>query len=77
MTYAGARGNTEKEMASTLRFSLTNENLHPAFSAIESKLSELTTWARVRPHERSSTNGWKARHRRRSRTLFYLEFSMS
>jgi serpin B len=41
MTYAGARGNTEKEMVETLRFSLDQENIHPAFAGIESKLKEL------------------------------------
>jgi serpin B len=41
MTYAGARGNTEKQMAKTLRFSLDQKRLHPAFSDIESKLNKL------------------------------------
>jgi serine protease inhibitor len=41
MTYAGARGNTEKQMAKTLRFSLDQENLHPAFANIESRLNKL------------------------------------
>jgi serpin B len=41
MTYAGARGNTEKEMSKTLRFSLSQDNLHPAFADIESKLNNL------------------------------------
>jgi len=31
MTYAGARGNTETQMADTLYFSLSQERLHPAF----------------------------------------------
>jgi serpin B len=41
MTYAGARGNTEKEMAQTLRFSLGRENLHAAFEGIASRLNSL------------------------------------
>ncbi len=41
MTYAGARGNTEQEMARTLRFSLCQEELHPAFAAMEARLSEV------------------------------------
>jgi len=41
MTYAGARGNTEKEMTKTLRFSLDQANLHPAFANIESRLNKL------------------------------------
>ena len=39
MTCAGARGNTEKEMAETLKFSLGRDCLHPAFAYIESELS--------------------------------------
>src|ERR1700678_3756977 len=31
MTYAGAKGQTAKEMASTLHFALETEHLHPAF----------------------------------------------
>jgi serpin B len=34
MTYAGARGETEKQMASTLHFTLAQEQLHPAFNSI-------------------------------------------
>lgn len=41
VTYAGARGNTEKELAKTLRFSLDQENLHPAFAQVESRLNRL------------------------------------
>jgi serpin B len=36
MTYAGARGETEKQMASALCFSLPQADLHPAFSKLES-----------------------------------------
>ena len=31
MTYAGARGNTEKQMAQVLRFSLSQKEFHPEF----------------------------------------------
>ncbi len=41
MTYGGARGNTEKEMAKTLRFSLNQERLHPAFADLESRLNKV------------------------------------
>lgn len=41
MAYAGARGNTEKEMAKALRFSLDQKRLHPAFADVESKLNKL------------------------------------
>lgn len=38
MTYAGARGNTEIQMAATLRFALEQEALHPAFASLENRL---------------------------------------
>ena len=34
MTYAGARGETEKQMAKVLHFGLKQERLHPAFAAL-------------------------------------------
>jgi len=39
MTYAGARGNTEKQTAHVLHFALSQKRLHPAFAAIESELN--------------------------------------
>jgi len=48
MTYAGARGNTEKEMEKTLRFSLDQEYLHPAFANIESRLNKLKEGCKVK-----------------------------
>ncbi len=39
MTYAGARGETEKQMAKTLHFSLPQERLHPAFGTLEKQLN--------------------------------------
>jgi serpin B len=38
MTYAGARGDTEKEMAKTLDFILPQEKLHPAFKQIDTEI---------------------------------------
>lgn len=38
MTYAGARGKTETEMAETLHFSLGQTELHPAFKELEARL---------------------------------------
>ncbi len=35
MTYAGARGNTETQIADTMRFTLSQEKLHPAFNALD------------------------------------------
>jgi serine protease inhibitor/ankyrin repeat protein len=41
MTYAGARGNTEKQMAETLHFSLPQKNLHPTFAELQGGLKKL------------------------------------
>ena len=34
MTYAGARGETERQMADTLHFALPQDTLHPAFNSL-------------------------------------------
>ncbi|XYI00176.1 serpin family protein [Sorangium sp. So ce1128] len=39
MTYAGARGATETEMAGALRFTLPQERLHPGFNALDLALA--------------------------------------
>ncbi len=39
MTYAGARGNTAKELAAALHFTLPQEKLHPAFDALDLEVS--------------------------------------
>jgi len=39
MTYAGARGDTEKQMAETLRFILPQDSLHPAFNSLDTELA--------------------------------------
>ncbi len=39
MTYAGARGETEQEMAQTLHFDLPQAQLHPAFNALDQELA--------------------------------------
>ena len=41
MTYGGARGNTEEEMAKSLRFSLEQVDLHSAFAQVESRLNKI------------------------------------
>ena len=41
MTYAGARGQTEKEMAEVLHFSLEQEPLHSSFSKLQSELNAI------------------------------------
>jgi serpin B len=38
MTYAGARGETEQQMADTLHFALPQAQLHPAFNALDRAL---------------------------------------
>lgn len=38
MTYAGARGDTEQQMAETLHFTLPQERLHSAFNALDLEL---------------------------------------
>jgi serpin B len=39
MTYAGARGETGRQMADTLRFSLSQDRLHPAFNGLDLALA--------------------------------------
>jgi serpin B len=39
MTYAGARSNTERQMAETLHYTLQQEQLHPVFNALDLSLS--------------------------------------
>lgn len=39
MTYAGARGETEQQMADTLHFILPQDRLHPAFNSLDIELS--------------------------------------
>lgn len=40
MTYAGAAGDTEAQMAQALHFDLSQEELHPAFAALDARLKE-------------------------------------
>ncbi len=39
MTYAGARGKTEKQMAGALHFTLDQKRLHPAFACLEAQFN--------------------------------------
>jgi len=41
MTYAGARNNTETQMAETLHFTLSQDRLHNAFNALDLALKDL------------------------------------
>jgi serpin B len=40
MTYAGARGETERQMADTLHFTLPQNRLHPAINALDLELAQ-------------------------------------
>jgi serpin B len=40
MTYAGARGETAQQMADTLHFLLSQDNLHPAFNSLAAELEK-------------------------------------
>jgi serpin B len=47
MTYAGARGQTETELAAALHFTLPQRNLHPAFSDLAARLDKVQRWNRI------------------------------
>jgi len=40
MTYAGARGETEEDMAQALNFTLSQDRLHPAFNSLDLQLKQ-------------------------------------
>jgi serpin B len=46
MAYAGARGQTEKEMAAALHFTLPSERLHPAFNQLGRSLNSVSSSAK-------------------------------
>jgi len=48
MTYGGARGETEKQMAQTLHFNLPADKLHPAFAALEASLNAVQQKGQVK-----------------------------
>jgi len=41
LVYGGARGETEKQIAKALHFSLSQNDLHPAFGALQTQLNEM------------------------------------
>ena len=47
MTYAGARGLTEKQMEKAMHFSLSQDQLHPAFSELQETLGKIQTEGEV------------------------------
>lgn len=50
MTFAGARGETERQMAQVLHFSLPQAQLHPAFNALDQALASRAERADVSLH---------------------------
>ncbi|UCH93161.1 MAG: serpin family protein [Candidatus Aminicenantes bacterium] len=54
MTYAGARGNTAKQMADVLHFTLDQNELHPAFARLEALLNEVQTRGDLQLHVANS-----------------------
>jgi serpin B len=46
MTYGGARGDTEKQMAAVLQFQLAQAQLHPAFNSLDLQLAQRGQGAR-------------------------------
>jgi serpin B len=51
MTYAGARGKTEQQMANTLCFILPQDRLHPAFNSLDIELSRRGEGAKGKDEE--------------------------
>src|ERR1035438_3115450 len=47
MTYAGARGQTENEMAKVLHFNLVQTNLPAAFGALMERMQKIQRWNRI------------------------------
>lgn len=45
MTYSGAQGDTEKQMARTLHFNLPQSQIHPAFSALQAETQSSKEYA--------------------------------
>jgi serpin B len=47
MTYAGARGQTETEMAKVLHFNLAQTNLHATFGELVARMDRIQRWDRI------------------------------
>lgn len=65
MTYAGARGSTEAQMAKSLRFSLSQSKLHPAFASLEARVREIQASGNVELRVANSiwpAKGYKFQH---------------
>ena len=68
MTYGGARGETEKQMAQTLHFNLPPDKLHPAFAALEAN-SQGGAEERPGPSSQWPTRSGRKRALRSCRTI--------
>jgi serpin B len=51
MTYAGARGDTEKQMSDTLHFVLSQDRLHPTFNGLDIELGKRGVGAQGKDEE--------------------------
>ena len=51
MTYAGARGETEKDMAEALNFTLSQDRLHPVFNSLDLQLKQRGQGAKGKDEE--------------------------
>ncbi len=51
MTYAGARGETEKDMTGALDFTLSQDRLHPAFNSLDLQLKQRGQGAKGKDEE--------------------------
>jgi serpin B len=61
MTYAGARGDTERQTAQTLRFTLAQQDLHPAMASLQAWLGQIQKQGSVRLYVANSLwpqQGW-------------------
>jgi serpin B len=59
MTYAGAHGNTEKQMAQVLHFDLGHERLHPVFHALNGELEARALQPGLELNIANALWGWK------------------
>ena len=57
MAFAGSRGDTEKEMAHALKYNLSQDNLHEAFSRLDLRLKERYQRAKAKDTEAFTLNG--------------------
>ena len=68
MTYAGARGETERQMADTMHYRLSQDKLHNALNALDLKMADLPRERRrgvsAEPGERHMGTVWVSVHSR-------------